>query len=52
MLPLPVPQQGGSIEGLNSFLNLATPNDFVLIIAWALAALRSRALGAACAQRP
>lgn len=41
MLPLPVPQQGGSIEALNSFLNLATPNDFVLIIAWVLAALRS-----------
>jgi hypothetical protein len=41
MLPLPVPHQGGSIEALNSFLNLATPNDFVLIIAWVLAALRS-----------
>jgi len=33
MLPLPVPQQGGSIEPLNSFLNLASRNDFVLIVA-------------------
>jgi hypothetical protein len=41
MLPLPVPQRGGSIECLNSFLNLASRNDFVLIVAWLLAALRS-----------
>src|SRR5262249_40907533 len=40
MLPLPVPQQGGSIEVLNSFLNLARRDDFVLIVAWLLAALR------------
>src|SRR5438034_979615 len=41
MLPLPMPQQGGSIEALNSFLNLSTRDDFVLIVAWLLAALRS-----------
>src|SRR6266446_5159166 len=41
MLPLPVPQQGGSIETLNSFLNLANRDDFVLIVAWLLAALRA-----------
>jgi len=41
MLPLPVPHQGGSIESLNSFLNLASRDDFVLIVAWLLAALRS-----------
>jgi hypothetical protein len=41
MLPLPLPQQGGSIESLNSFLNLASRDDFVLIVAWLLAALRS-----------
>src|SRR5262249_8049785 len=41
MLPLPVPQQGGSIEALNSFLNLASRDDFVWIVAWLLAALRS-----------
>jgi hypothetical protein len=39
MLPLPVPQQGGSIESLNSFLNLGR-DDFILIVAWLLAALR------------
>src|SRR5262245_6099946 len=41
MLPLPVPQQGGSLESLNSFLNLSSRDDFVLIVAWWLAALRS-----------
>ena len=41
MLPLPVPERGGSVEALNSFLNLAGRNDFVLIVAWLLAALRS-----------
>src|SRR5246127_857363 len=40
MLRLPEPQQGGSIEALNSFLNLASRDDFVLIVAWLLAALR------------
>src|SRR6266550_2031503 len=40
MLPLPVPQQGGSIGALNSFLNLASRDDFVLIVAWLLSALR------------
>jgi hypothetical protein len=42
MLPLPVPERGGSIETLNSFLNVATRNDFVLIVAWLLAALRPK----------
>jgi hypothetical protein len=41
MLPLPIPERGGSIEALNSFLNLACRNDFVLLVAWLLAALRS-----------
>src|SRR4029077_4982322 len=41
MLPLPLPQQGGSIESLDSFLNVASRDDFVLIVAWLLAALRS-----------
>jgi hypothetical protein len=41
MLPLPVPEPGGSIETLWSFLNLPSRNDFVLIVAWLLAALRS-----------
>jgi hypothetical protein len=41
MLPLPVPERGGSIEALRSFLNVSNRNDFVLIVAWLLAALRS-----------
>ena len=41
MLPLPVPERGGSIEALRSFLNLSNQSDFVLIVAWLLAALRS-----------
>src|SRR5262249_45635488 len=41
MLPLPVPQPGGSIEALASFLNLRDQNDFVLVVAWLLAALRA-----------
>ena len=41
MLPLPVPQPGSSIGALKSLLNLSNPNDFVLIVAWLFAALRS-----------
>jgi hypothetical protein len=41
MLPLPVPQAGGSIEELASFLNLPSRNDFVLVLAWLLATLRA-----------
>jgi hypothetical protein len=41
MLPLPVPEPGGSIETLRSFLNLSNQNDFVLVTAWLLAALRA-----------
>jgi hypothetical protein len=40
MLPLPVPERGGSVEILKPFLNLSNENDFVLIVAWLLAALR------------
>jgi len=42
MLPLPVPVTGGSIEILRSFLNVQSDNDFVLVVAWALAVLRNR----------
>src|SRR3954452_10042827 len=41
MLPLPVPARGGSIEALRSFLNVSNQNEFVLVVAWLLAALRS-----------
>jgi hypothetical protein len=40
MLPLPVPQRGGSIHALAPFLNLPTASDFVLTVAWLLATLR------------
>jgi hypothetical protein len=42
MLPLPVPERGGSIEALRSFLNIPSRNDFVLIVAWLLAAFAIR----------
>jgi hypothetical protein len=38
---LPLPMRGGSIEALAPFLNLASENDFVLIVAWLLGALRA-----------
>jgi hypothetical protein len=41
MLPLPLPVRGGSIDSLASFLNLSSENDFVLIVAWLLTAVRS-----------
>jgi hypothetical protein len=39
LLPMPVP--GGSIETLRSFLNVRSEADFVLVVVWALAALRN-----------
>jgi hypothetical protein len=40
MLALPEPIRGGSLMELRDFLNLANENDYTLIIAWLLAALR------------
>jgi len=40
MLPLVIPQSGGSIEALHDFLNVQHDDDFVLVVAWLLAALR------------
>src|SRR5262249_25581280 len=42
MQPLPMPVRGGSVETLRSFLNVRSDADFVLVVAWALAALRNR----------
>ena len=39
MLPLPFPKQGGSLKSLRPFLNVGD-DEFVLVIAWALAVLR------------
>ena len=40
LLPLPLPQRGGSLDQLASLLNLSSHNDFVLVVTWLLAALR------------
>jgi len=42
MLPLPAPQAGGSVDGLRSFLNVKSDDDFELALAWLLAAMRDR----------
>ena len=41
MQPLPLPLRGGSIEALAPFVNLASENDFALVVAWLLGALRA-----------
>ena len=41
MLPLPLPARGGSIDELAPFLNLPSRDDFVLVVAWLLGALRA-----------
>lgn len=42
MKPLPLPMPGGSIDALRPYLNLKSNDDFVLVVAWALAVLRDR----------
>ena len=42
MKKMPIPVRSGSIETLRSFLNVKTDEDFVLVVAWALACLRNR----------
>ena len=42
MQPLPAPAADGSIATLRSFLNIKSDADFVLVVAWILAALRNR----------
>jgi hypothetical protein len=41
MKPMPIPESGGSVEVLRSFLNVQSDADFVLVVAWALACLRN-----------
>jgi len=41
MQALPTPLPGGSIETLRRFLNVQGDNDFILVVAWALAVLRN-----------
>ena len=40
MRALPVPVTGGSISELKALLNLGSENDFILIVAWLVSALR------------
>ncbi|HEV3481070.1 MAG TPA: primase C-terminal domain-containing protein [Candidatus Acidoferrales bacterium] len=40
MKPLPSPQSGATMAELRPFLNVATDDDFILIVAWLVAALR------------
>jgi hypothetical protein len=42
MLPLPLPQSGGSIETLRTLVNVRDENDFVLVLAWLLDAFRNK----------
>jgi len=42
MLPLPMPVPGGSINTFRLLLNIQSDNDFVLVVAWVLAAFRNR----------
>ena len=39
-LPLPVPEGGGSLDMLRVLVNLSDEQDFVLVVAWLLGALR------------
>jgi hypothetical protein len=40
MLSLPAPEQGGDLSVLHPFLNIATAEDWCLIVSWLLATLR------------
>jgi putative DNA primase/helicase len=42
MRPLPEPETGGMIEELRGFLNVRNDEDFMLVVAWLVAALRDR----------
>lgn len=42
MRPLPVPERGGLIESLQSFINTSDDRSFKLIVAWLAAALRPK----------
>jgi hypothetical protein len=40
MLPLPDPQPGGNLADLRSHINVGSDDDFLLVLAWLLGALR------------
>ena len=42
MLQLPIPRPGGSVESLRQFINIKADDDFKLVVAFVLSALRGR----------
>jgi putative DNA primase/helicase len=42
MRALPEPEAGGAIEELRGFLNVRSDNDFILVVAWLVMALRDK----------
>ena len=40
MLPLPRPERGGRVDDLRRFLNIGNDDDWLLVLAWLIAALR------------
>lgn len=42
MLPLPVPQRGGTLDLLRDFVNVADDSQWVLLVSWLLSAFRPR----------
>jgi hypothetical protein len=42
MLALPTPIRGGSVDWLHEYVNVKSPEDFELMIAWLLAAMREK----------
>jgi hypothetical protein len=42
MLPLPMPVKGSTVHDLQRFINIRKPDDFILLIAYIVAALRDR----------
>ncbi len=40
VLALPEPQRGGRLDELRAFVNVATDEDWILLVAWMMAALR------------
>jgi putative DNA primase/helicase len=42
MRPLPQPEAGGLIEELRGFVNMRSEDDFMMVVAWLVAALRDK----------
>jgi len=43
MLPIPMPAPGGDVRALRHFINVGSDEDFALLVAWLIAALRGDA---------